>query len=285
MDMVHMPKSTTPAPDADRAPSRLPSWFPAACWGMALGAVAAGLVVWVPRLLERTSSAPLPAPIRVVLRGEPAWLPRDERAAIERSVLKSIAASPFDQGGLVAARDAAAASGWLTTVTQVRRSDVDEVVVEGTWAVPFALVCDGTGEHLVDTRGRLLPRSYASGKGPRLLRITGVSQARPAQFGATWPGDEVAAALSMAAYFADRPWRSQVAGVDLSRWASDGLLRLRTDRGGEITWGRAPGREDATEVPASQKLGAMQLAFDRSGHIDGGAANALDLRGDVTLGH
>ena len=125
----------------------------------------------------------------------------------------------------------------------------------------------------------------AAGKGPRLLRITGVSQPRPTAFGTPWPGDEVAAALSMAALFSDRPWRTQVAGVDLSRWASDGLLRFRTDRGGEITWGRAPGREDATEVPASQKLGAMQLAFDRSGHVDGGAASALDLRGDVTLGH
>jgi hypothetical protein len=134
-------------------PSFLPGWAPGALWGIALGTIAAGLVVWVPRLVERTAAAPLPSPVRVVLKDEPRWLPKDERSAIERSVVKSIAASPFDRDGLAAARDAVARSGWMTSVAQVRRSDVDEVIVEGTWAVPFALVCDGDGEHLVDARG------------------------------------------------------------------------------------------------------------------------------------
>ena len=281
-----MAKSTK-STSGDSAPStsRFPSWAPAAAWGVALGAVAATLVVWVPRLVERTATAPLPAPIRVVFADQPAWLPKDERIAIERSIVKSIATSPFDQDGLAAARAAAASSGWLTQVAQVRRSDVDEVVVEGTWAVPFALVCDADGEHLVDTKGRLLPRTWPAGKGPKLLRISGVTMPRPAQLGSVWPGDEVAAALSMAALVADRPWRTQIAGVDLSNWASDGLLRLKSDRGCEIVWGRAPGKESASEVPASQKLAALQLAWEKGKHIDAGAREALDLRGDVTLGH
>lgn len=252
---------------------------------MALGGIAAALVVWVPRLVERTANAPLPAPVRVVLKDQPRWLPKDERAAIERSVVKSIAANPFDRDGLVAARDAVERSGWLTSVAQVRRSDVDEVVVEGTWAVPFALVCDADGEHLVDARGRLLPRSYPAGKGPRLLRIKGVGASRPAQFGGTWTSDEVTAALAMVASVIDRPWRWQIAAVDMSGWSSDGLLRLQSDRGCTIVWGRAPGKETASEVPAMQKVATLQAAFDRTGHIDGGAREALDLRGDVTVGH
>ena len=192
--------------------------------------------------------------------------------------------SPFDREGLLRARDAVAASGWMSSVTQVRRSDHDEVIVEGTWAIPFALVRDADGDHLVDTRGRLLPRSYAAGKGPRLLRIEGVPAPRPSSFGSTWTGDEVTAALAMAAAFADRPWRQQVTAVVMDGWARDSTIRLRTDRGGEILWGCAPGREAVSEVPALQKLGALQLAFDRTGHIAGGAAESLDLRGDVTLG-
>jgi hypothetical protein len=168
-------------------------------------------------------------------------------------------------------------------VAQVRRSDVDEVIVDGTWAVPFALVCDAAGEHLVDTRGRLLPRNYPAGRGPKLLRISGVSMPMPAACGAVWPGDEVAAALAMATLVVDRPWRTQIAGVDVSGWAKDGLLRMRTDRDREIVWGRAPGKESATEVPAVQKLAALQMAFDRSGRIEGGAPNAIDLRGDLTV--
>jgi hypothetical protein len=284
-----MAKSTkspkNPPAKADAAPSsfRLPAWAPTAAWSVALCGTAVALAIAVPRLLERVRTASLPAPIRVVLRNEPSWLPKDERTAIERGILKTVSASPFDRDGLVAARDLASRCGWYSEVRQVHRSDVDEVIVDGTWAIPFALVCDASGDHLVDTHGRLLPRNYPAGRGPAILRITGVSMPMPATVGKEWPGDEVAAALSMAALIADRPWHTQVSCVDVSGWSRDGLLRLRTDRGCEITWGRAPGKESAAEVPSSQKLGALQLAFDRMGRIDASAPNALDLRGDLTM--
>lgn len=271
------------SPKSQKTTTALPSWLPTAAWSFAFAATAVGLGIWVPRLVERARNAPLPGPVRVTLQGQPSWLPADERVAIERGILKSVGTSPFDREGLVAARGVAAQSGWFTEVAQVRRADVDHVIVDGTWCVPFALVCDASGEHLIDTRGRLLPRNYPAGKGPRLLRLTGVSQPMPAAIGSTWPGDEVAAALGMATLFADRPWRTQVAAIDLSGWQEDGLLRMRTDRGCAITWGRAPGKESAAEVPASQKLGMLQLAFDKTGRIDAGAPNALDLRGDMSV--
>jgi len=279
-----MPRTKTSDESTPRT-LKLPAWAEPAAWATALVGLTVALAIWVPRLVDRAAGAPLPAPIRVVLADAPAWLPRDERIAIERTVLRSLGSSPFDQDGLREAMDAVRQCGWHADVRQVHRADVDEVVVEGTWAVPFALVCDADGEHLVDTKGRLLPRTWPAGRGPKLLRITGVTMARPAQLGTVWPGDEVAAALSMAALVVDRPWRTQVAAVDLSNWASDGMLRLRSDRGCEIVWGRAPGKESAAEVPASQKLAALQLAWEKGKHIDGGAHDALDLRGDVTLGH
>jgi len=279
-----MAKSTkSPKSESASTSFQLPRWFPAATCGVALGGVAVVLALWVPKLFNQVHTAPLPAPIRVVLRNEPGWLPKDERIAITRGVVKSLGSSPFDHDGLVTARDAVARCGWYSEVQQVRRSDVDEVIVDGTWAIPFALVCDAAGEHLVDTRGRLLPRNYPAGRGPNLLRINGVSMPIPAAYGTVWPGDEVAAALAMAALVFDRPWRTQIAAIDVSGWAADGLLRMRTDRNREIVWGRAPGKESATEVPAVQKLGALQLAFDRSGRIEGGAPNAIDLRGDLTV--
>jgi hypothetical protein len=274
-----------PKPSAD-SPSRtltFPAWAEPAAWATTIVGLAVALAIWVPRLAERARSAPLPAPIRVVLADAPAWLPRDERIAIERTVLRSIGSSPFDQDGLREAMDAVRQCGWHAEVRQVHRADVDEVVVEGTWAVPFALVCDAAGEHLVDTHGRLLPRHDPAGQGPKLLRITGVTAARPASFGHAWPGPEVTAALRMASLFVDRPWRGQVATVDLSSWRKDGAIRLATDRGCELVWGRAPGDESPAEVPAMQKLGALQLAFDRSGRIDGGDRTSIDLRGDYTL--
>lgn len=261
----------------------MPSWAINTAWCAAACLTATALAIAVPRLLERTHTAPLPAPLRVVLEGEPAWLPKDERVAIERGIIKTLSSSPFDRDGLTHAREQATRCGWYANVSQVRRSDVDEVIVEGEWAIPFALVCDTSGEHLVDTRGRLLPRTYAAGKGPKLLRILGVSMPCPDSFGLVWKGDEVAAALSMAALLSDRPWRGQVAAIDVASWNADGLLRMRTDKGCEIIWGRAPGKETAAEVPPMQKIAVLQQGFARSGRIDDRAATQLDLRGDFTV--
>ncbi len=280
---MSLPMSPAPAAkDPARTPT-LPAWAAPAAWAIALGAIAVGLGVWVPRLVDQVASRSLPAPVRVVLRELPPWLPADERTAIERTVLRSMAESPFDRDGLVRAREAVSMCGWMPEVTQVHRRDVDEVVVEGTWAVPIALVCDADGEHLIDTRGRRLPRTYPAGKGPRLVRIGGVSMPRPAEFGARWEGAEVDAALRMAALVAERPWRHQLARIDVSGFASSGTVSLVTDGGCTIAWGRSPGDESAAEVPAMQKLAALQLAYDRTGRIDGGSRATMDLRGDFTL--
>lgn len=260
-----------------------PGWVIPAAWCTGLVATAIGLAIWVPRLLERTSERSLPAPIRVVLGGAPDWLPADERLAMQRAVLRSVASSPFDRDGLIEAREAVRRCGWMPDVSQVRRTDVDEVVVEGAWAIPFALVCDAQGEHLVDTRGRLLPRQYPAGKGPRLMRITGASSPRPTAFGDAWQAPEVTAALRMAALMADRPWRRQVATVDMSTFGRDGTIRFSTDTGCAVVWGCEPGKETASEVPASQKLAVLQHAFDRTGRIDAGQSTSIDLRGDFTL--
>ena len=277
-----MPRSKT-SDDSTPRTWKLPAWAEPVAWATALVGLAVSLAIWVPRLADRAGSAPLPAPIRVVLADAPAWLPRDERIAIERTVLRSIGSSPFDQDGLREAMDAVRQCGWHADVRQVHRADVDEVVVEGTAPVPFALVCDASGEHLVDTHGRLLPRHYPAGQGPKLLRITGVAAPRPASFGQAWPGAEVTAALRMASLFVERPWRGQVGWGDRATGARDGTIRRGTARGGGRGGGRAPGDESPAEVPAMQKLGALQLAFDRSGRIDGGDRTSIDLRGDYTL--
>jgi hypothetical protein len=281
-----MARSRTKSDSAERLASGsagAPGWVIPAAWCTGLVATAIGLAIWVPRLLERTSERSLPAPIRVVLGGAPDWLPADERLAMQRAVLRSVASSPFDRDGLIEAREAVRRCGWMPDVSQVRRTDIDEVVVEGAWAIPFALVCDAQGEHLVDTRGRLLPRQYPAGKGPRLMRITGASSPRPTAFGDAWQAPEVTAALRMAALMADRPWRRQVATVDMSAFGRDGTIRFCTDTGCAVVWGCEPGKETASEVPASQKLAVLQHAFDRTGRIDAGQSTSIDLRGDFTL--
>lgn len=250
-------------------------------WGILIGAVIAGGAVLVPRLVERAAQAQPSAPIRVVLADEPNWLPSEDRRALELAVLKSLTGGPMDREGLQTALAAVGQSGWYDAVHQVRRPDMDVVVVEGTWAIPFALIGDAYGEHLIDTKGRLLPRTYAAGQGPLLLRIIGAAQPRPAQPGETWQGADVSAALQMAALMQDRPWRGQIVAIDVSSFAQDGIVRLRTERGCELLWGRTPGQESASEVPAHLKLAALQYLHDHHGRVDAGCEQVLDLRSDV----
>ncbi len=250
-------------------------------WVFGIGGIIVAAAVLVPRLVQRTASAQPSAPIRVVLTNEPSWLPKEDRRALELGVLKSLTGGPLDRDGLQRAREFAERCGWYQDVRQVRRPNLDEVVVEGIWAKPFALVSDAHGEHLVDTQARILPRTYATGQGPALLRIQGVSQPRPAQIGAVWTGADVNAALEMAALMNERAWKTQVAAIDVGTFAQDGVVRLRTESGCTLIWGRAPGQERAAEVPAHQKLAALEYLYDHYKRIDAGCEQTLDLRSDV----
>ena len=69
-------------------------------------------------------------------------------------------------------------------------------------------------------------------------------------------------------------------------WLSPGAptLRLLTDRGCAIIWGRAPGDESAGEVPAERKVSYLDYHHEQYGHIDRGFSRELDIRGDVVIG-
>lgn len=250
-------------------------------WVFGIGGIIVTASVLVPRLVQRTASAQPSSPVRVVLVNEPSWLPKEDRRALEIGVLKSLSGGPLDREGLQSAMTVAERSGWYDTVHQVRRPDLDRVEVEGVWATPFALVSDAHGEHLVDTKARLLPRTYAAGQGPNLLRIQGVTQTRPVEHGAAWQGADVNAALHMAALMNERAWKTQIAAIDVSTFTRDGIVRLRTDKGCELVWGRTPGQENAAEVPAHQKIAALQYLYDHYRRIDAGCEQVLDLRSDV----
>ncbi len=252
-------------------------------WVVGVGGLIVAAVVLVPRLVERVGAQAPSAPIRVTLVNEPAWLPNEDRRAIQLGVIKSLTGGPLDREGLQAAKGAVESSGWFLKVNQVSRPDPEQVVVQGEWSTPAALICDGQTEQLVDTKARLLPRSYPAGQGPKLLRIQGVAQGRPAAPGAVWSGGDLAAALEVAALANDRAWRTQIAAIDVSGFGRDGMVRLRTDAGREIIWGRTPGKEGAAEVPAVQKLAALQYLFDHSGRIDAGCEQVLDLRADIAV--
>lgn len=201
-------------------------------------------------------------------------------APLEEMVRDQLDGGPFDRDGLRVAADALRSSGWFVSISQVRRSALDAVEIHARWVEPTALVRDRDGDHLIDAEGRLLPRSYKPGAAPSFPRIEGVRAARPDSPGLRYAGGEVAAALALLAVIDDRPWRTQITAVDVSRHAREGVLDLRTSRDTVIHWGRPPGEPSPSEVPTRQKLAYLQFFYDRFGRIDAVGDGTLDVTGD-----
>lgn len=249
-------------------------------WTCAIAAMALALGMGVPALRAEASRTVTSEPLAVHFENRPPWMTDAEISPLADLVAEQLGGSAMDRTGLAAAKDALASTGWFEEIRQVRRTGGNEVIVEGEWTIPFAVVREGGYDHLVDTQGRLLPRCYRPGTAPRsLIRMEGVSHARPATYGSRWEGEDLFAGMAVARLIDQRPWRSQIAWIDLSGMAEDGCVRLKTPRGCTVTWGRLPGREGAAEVPARQKLDYLGWLHEHYGRIDA-AGDQLDLRTD-----
>lgn len=274
---------------------RLPQWnvpWPSVgravtitAWVAAAGGLVTAWVLGVPRLEAYAVKHQPAAGVQVRLLDVPPWVgPQLERSLLETAA-RSIGPDPFRRTDLVDAREALLGTGWFVSVEQVRRVGPLLVEVTATAAEPLAVIQDPAGRqhHLVDAQGRLLPRTFQTAEQAGYITITGVQYDRPARSGMMWPGNDVTAALELVALIIRKPWQGQVARVDVARHWKDGSIRLITDRGCTITWGRAPGDEAGGDVPALQKLSYLDYHHDQYGHIDRGLEE-LDITGDVVVG-
>jgi hypothetical protein len=248
-------------------------------WLLLVAGLVAAWIVGVPQLESRAIAQPAPPQVAVTLVDAPAWLKGEDLAAIERAVQNALGENVLSRDDLVAAKASLEATGWFTSVGQVHRTSVDRVEVRGEFVTPFALIRNSSGDHLIDTRGVVLPKTAPAGAMPQFMVIINPAEpTRPAP-GQVWTGADVEAGLTLIRRLQEKPWRQQVAAIDLGQFSSAGGLYLVSDRGCRIKWGAPPGREGAREVGAAQKLKYLQFHFDRSGHIDRGYAS-LDLSGD-----
>lgn len=249
-------------------------------WACAATAVLWAFGWWIPGLRSSAAAAAHEGRIEVSFTGAPRWMAANDLLPLQELVLREAGRASYDRTGCVQAREALLSTGWFTDVAQVRRTGSGNLEVDATFAVPFALVSDSAGEHLVDERGRLLPRSYLAGTAPAFPRVVGVSAARPPKPGLPWSGADLAAGLDLARMVEAQRWRGQVTGIDVSGFKDRHTLDLLTDTGCRIVWGRAPGEEASAEVPAIQKLEYLRMLHESCGRVDAGCKERLDLSGD-----
>ncbi len=254
-------------------------------WVAAAGVVITGWVLGVPRLEAYASSQP-PAEVAAVFKELPSWVDKKLEADLLAIALQLPCTDPLLRDDLVAARTALLATGWFEGIDQVRRVNAELVEIDARFFRPFALIRDSSGkrDHLVDVRARLMPRSFAVGATKGLAAITGTRYDKPTQPGEPWRGEDITAALKVLHAIRDRPWRGQVASVDVSAYHHSSSIRLITDRGCAVLWGRAPGDERGGEVPAEQKIRYLDYHDEHYGHIDRGFLQELDVTGDVVIG-
>jgi hypothetical protein len=264
--------------------------FPPIDWrGARRGAVAglwvlgilAAVVAWatgVPRLqvYASTAAADARATPQVRFTRIPAWFRELEQQTLLTAV-QQIGENPLTRDDLVAARDALRETGWFQDIVQVRRIDPQVIEVEARFVEPYAAIQTGSRNHLIDPDGTLLPWSYPADVQSRLVVIRGVHFPPPGRAGGTWEGVDVAAALRLLSMIEPRPWCSQVTAIDVSMYMREQVLRLVTDRGSVILWGRAPGEDDAAEIPAAGKLRRLDRFHDETGRIDRNVAGELDI--------
>jgi hypothetical protein len=257
-----------------------------AAWALGAGGLVSAWVLGVPRLEAYAAAQPQPDGVEVRFLDRPPWLDGDLEADLVRAAQETIDADPYNRQGLVVAREKLLATGWFDEIAQVRRVNLGLVEVDARFARPFAVIREpgAAAAHLVDPRGRLLPRAFPTGQAGPFTTIVGVGFDRPSRAGELWPGSDVTAALKVLHLIHDRPWRGQVAEINMTSYLREASIRLVTDRGCVILWGREPGKEHGGEVSAQQKLSYLDYHHEHYGHIDRGFLQEIDITGDVVIG-
>ena len=261
-----------------------------AVWIIAVIALITASALTVPRMQAYASMTLWKEQTEIRFLAAPAWVEGELAETLLTMAGERISGDPLRRADLVAARKTLLQTAWCEEVYQVRRAAPNVIESLARFVQPLAVIRDDQQprDHLVDTEGRLLPRSYEPGTAKRFAAIIGVREPRPSMYGRFWEGADITAALRVLRFIEDRPWRGQVAAVDVSQTTTGpgGVvsIRLITDRGCTIRWGRPPGEEGGREVPLAQNLDYLDYHFRQYGHIDRGFLQELDITGDVVTG-
>lgn len=244
-----------------------------------LGAVAAGGIYSYSKLQHRVSAA-RSEPVKLVIEwpalaagasgssepntepdtsGQPAtWLSEPYRFQVSAITSAALTSDPYDQAALERAAAAIVSTGWVKSVTSIRREPGGVIRVRADWRTPAAVVRFENQDYLVSTDGDLLPAKFAPGK-TRLRVIFNPSYNPPENPGERWLGGDVQAGLALLAQLQTKPKvYQQVAGVDVSKYVKSRRLSAVSDRGGLVVWGVPPGESRVGEPSTDKKMALME---------------------------
>jgi hypothetical protein len=176
-------------------------------------------------------------------------------------------------------------SGWFDGRPSVLRGEAQEIVIKGSWRIPAAVVrfaptqapgetATETKDYLISWDARPMPVVYPEGKSG-LLVIRGVSNGPAKDAGgaidyrAAWQGEDVEAGIELLRTLMNQPWRSQVAGIDVTDYASSKQLTIETIHKSRLIWGGRASKPLAGECSTQAKLGKINDLVAYTRRIDG----------------
>lgn len=222
--------------------------------------------------------APLPEPEPVKT-----WLPEQFQEQLLTLAKKTLGEDPDPLSREPLDRVAAAmeSTGWFVGKPAVTREPEGVLRVHGVWRLPAAVIRQPSGDHLVSWEGLPMPVTYKPDQS-KLPVLHGVPGSMPTaaskpDYSQVWPGDEVGVSLELLKLIADKPWASQVVGLDSAAFATTKRLTMLTRRGGRVVWGGRASKPLWGEISTSAKLDRLAELNRKFGSIDANIAEGSAL--------
>ncbi|MEM8756376.1 MAG: hypothetical protein AAGF47_01165 [Planctomycetota bacterium] len=175
-------------------------------------------------------------------------------------------------------------SGWVDHVRRVIRSDDGSIDVSAKWRRPAAVVLQSGREFAVSRGVRRFPIEWPAGSSglPAVIGARAATPGRDVVPGTVWPDFDVQAGVELINLLHDELGPDPVLGergfdqivaVDVGRYTTLRQLRIRTDTGSTIVWGRSPSDpvQDVVDTPTKlRRLANLRAHPDYGRRIDAG---------------
>ena len=172
---------------------------------------------------------------------------------------------------------------WVRRVRRVEKRTPAGVIVDLEYRRPTCMVEVPNGLYPVDAEGVLLPTAdFTPEEALVYPRVAGVVAVTEGPVGTPWRDPRVEGACAIAELLGNdwsRLWLYRI--TPAARVDSSGEIEfeIETREGGQIVWGRAPGREPAEEPKAEEKRDRLLRLFaDATGSQTAGEGEIIDLR-------
>jgi len=164
-------------------------------------------------------------------------------------------------------------TGWFRSDPSVRRTGSGELLVDGDWRIPAAVVRWEGKDHAVSYEAMPMPPIYRIGTAPHPF-IQGVyggaAGVGPARYLTAWPGPGVRVGLDLIAALRANGLAGRFAGIDVSGYLSGGPIEIVSPDGNRIVWGSPVDEWTPGEPSVEEKMARLVQLVERTGLLDAG---------------